>query len=81
MTYQHPIPVKSSGNSWIDCLTDGYRWGTSTDRPYIGYTFISNTQDSPGGTFAGYPSLGWSQQERQLILDGIQDIESVSKLI
>ena len=80
MTYQHPIPVKSSGNSWIDGLTDGYRWGTSTDRPYIGYTFISNTQDSPGGTFAGYPSLGWGQQERQLILDGIQDIESVSKL-
>ena len=80
MTYQHSIPVKSSGNSWIDGLTDGYRWGTSTDHPYIGYTFISNTKDFPGGTFAGYPSLGWSPQERQLILDGIQDIESVSNL-
>ncbi|QNI98466.1 M10 family metallopeptidase C-terminal domain-containing protein [Synechococcus sp. RS9902] len=80
MTYQHAIKVKPSGNIWIDGLTDGYRWGTNSDRPAIGYTFISNTQDAPRGTFGGYPSLGWSQQERQLILDGIHDIESVSGL-
>ena len=80
MTYQSPIQVKRSGNIWIDGLTDGYRWGTTTDRPAVGYTFISNTQDAPRGTFGGYPSLGWSQQERRLILDGIQDIESVSGL-
>ena len=80
MTYQTPIQVKRSGNVWIDGLTDGYRWGTTTDRPTVGYTFISNTKDAPFGTFGGYPSLGWSQQERQLILDGISDIESVSGL-
>ena len=80
MTYQTPIQVERSGNIWIDGLTDGYRWGTTTDRPSVGYTFINNTEDRPGGKFGGYRSLGWTQQERQLILDGIRDIEAVSGL-
>ena len=80
MTYQTPIQVKRSGNIWIDGLTDGYRWGTTTDRPSVGYTFISNTEKRPGGKFGGYRSLGWTQQERQLILDGIRDVEAVSGL-
>ena len=80
MTYQTAVPVKRSGNIWIDGLTDGYRWGTTTDRPAVGYTFISNTENQPGGIFAGYRSLGWSQQERQLILDAMRDIQTVSGL-
>ena len=80
MTYQTPIQVKRSGNIWIDGLTDGYRWGTTSDRPNVGYTFVSNTENRPGGKFGGYRSLGWTQQERQLILDGIRDIEAVSGL-
>ena len=80
MTYQTPIQVKRSGNIWIDGLTDGYRWGTTSDRPSVGYTFVSNTENRPGGKFGGYRSLGWTQQERQLILDGIRDIEAVSGL-
>lgn len=80
MTYQTAVQVKRSGNIWIDGLTDGYRWGTTTDRPAIGYTFISNTEDLPGGEFGGYRSLGWSQLERQLLLDGMRDLESVSGL-
>jgi len=80
VTYQTPIQVKRSGNIWIDGLTDGYRWGTTTDRPSVGYTFISNTEKRPGGKFGGYRSLGWTQQERQLILDGIRDVEAVSGL-
>ena len=54
------MQVKRSGNIWIDGLTDGYRWGTTTDRPAIGYTFISNTEDLSGGKFGGYRSLGWA---------------------
>ena len=80
MTYQTPIQVKRSGNIWIDGLTDGYRWGTTTDRPAVGYTFVSNTDDRPGGEFGGYRSLGWSQDERQLLLDGMDHVESVSGL-
>jgi len=80
VTYQTPIQVKRSGNIWIDGLTDGYRWGTTSDRPSVGYTFVSNTENRPGGKFGGYRSLGWTQQERQLILDGIRDIEAVSGL-
>ena len=80
MTYQTAVQVNRSGNIWIDGLTDGYRWGTTTDRPAVGYTFISNTQSRPGGEFGGYPSLGWTQKERQLILDAMRDIQSVSGL-
>jgi len=80
VTYQTAVQVKRSGNIWIDGLTDGFRWGTTTDRPAVGYTFISNTEDRPGGEFAGYRSLGWTQQERELILDAMRDIESVSGL-
>ena len=80
VTYQTAVKVKRSGNIWIDGLTDGYRWGTTTDRPVVGYTFINNTKDLPGGRFGGYRSLGWSQQERQMILAGMRDIESVSGL-
>ena len=80
MTYQTPVQVKRSGNIWIDGLTDGYRWGTTRDRPAVGYTFISNTEKRPGGMFGGYRSLGWSQQERQMILDAMHDIQAVSGL-
>ena len=80
MTYQTPVQVQRSENIWIDGLTDGYRWGTTQDLPAVGYTFIGNTNELPGGTFGGHRSLGWSQQERQLILDGMRDIESVSGL-
>ena len=80
MTYQSALQVKRSGNIWIDGLTDGFRWGTTTDRPSVGYTFISDTESLPGGEFGGYRSLGWTQQERELILDAMRDIESVSGL-
>ena len=80
MTYQTPVKVKSSGNIWIDGLTDGYRWGTKPSRPAVGYTFISNTENRPGGTFGGQRSLGWRRKERQLILSGMRDIENVSGL-
>ena len=80
VSYQTAVQVKRSGNIWIDGLTDGYRWGTTMERPAVGYTFISNTEDRPGGKFGGYRSLGWTQQERQLILDAMRDIESVSGL-
>ena len=80
MTYQTAVQVNRSGNIWIDGLTDGYRWGTTTDHPAVGYTFISNTESRPGGEFGGYRSLGWTQQERQLILDAMRDIQSVSGL-
>ena len=80
MTYQTPVEVKRSGNIWIDGLTDGYRWGTTQERPAVGYTFIGNTEDLPGGVFGGYEGLGWSRRERRLILDGMRDIENVSGL-
>ena len=80
MTYQAAVPVQRSGNIWIDGLTDGYRWGTTPQNPAVGYTFVGNTEDLPGGMFAGYRSLGWTQQERQLISAGMRDIENVSGL-
>ena len=80
MSYQTPVQVKRSGNIWIDGLTDGYRWGTTQDRPSVGYTFITNTESRPGGTFGGYRSLGWTQKERRLIIDAMRDIENVSGL-
>tara|TARA_B100000674_G_C37888680_1_gene937879 strand:+ start:174 stop:1541 length:1368 start_codon:yes stop_codon:yes gene_type:complete len=80
VSYQIPVKVESSGNIWISGLTDGYRWGTTKDRPAVGYTFITNTENQAGGTFGGYRSLGWTRQERQLMMDGMHDIESVSGL-
>ena len=80
MSYQTPVPVNRSGNVWIDGLTDGNRWGTTEARPEVGFTFIGNTDNLPGGTFDGVRSLGWKQQEHQLILDGMRDIENVSGL-
>lgn len=71
MAYQTAVAVPRSGNVWIDGLTDGYRWGTSSENPAIGYTFIGQTRDLPGGEFGGYPSQGWSEQERQLMLDAM----------
>lgn len=80
MSYQTPVPVNRSGNVWIDGLTDGNRWGTTEARPEVGFTFVGSTDNLPGGTFDGVRSLGWKQQERQLILDGMRDIENVSGL-
>ena len=80
MAYQTAVAVPRSGNVWIDGLTDGYRWGTSSENPAIGYTFIGQTRDLPGGEFGGYPSQGWSEQERQLMLDAMQGIADVSGL-
>jgi len=80
VAYQTPVQVKPSGNIWIDGLTDGFRWGTTVDRPAVGYTFISDTESLLGGEFGGYRSLGWTLQERRLMLDAMRDIESVSGL-
>ncbi len=80
MTYQTPVKVERSGNIWIDALTDGYRWGTTRVNSAIGYTFIRNTDNYPGGTFGGERSLGWTAQERNLIELGMKDIENISGL-
>ena len=77
MSYQDPTPVPLSGNHWIDGLTDGYRWGTTKDDPAVGYTFVRDTSDQPGGEFGGYPSWGWSDQERQLMEDAMDKISNV----
>ena len=63
------------------CIRDsGYRWGTTEASPSIGYTFISSTADEPRGLFAGYPSWGWTDDERALMLDAIAAIEAVCGL-
>ena len=80
MSYPKPIRVPSSGNPWIDGLTDGYRWGTTKDNPAVGYTFISDTSDQPKGEFGGYPSWGWSDQERELMVGAMESIAKVSGL-
>ena len=81
MTYQTPVKVKSSGNIWIDGLTDGYRWGTKPSRPAVGYTFISNTENRPGGTFGSNDerihvaraTVGESTRARDGADDGMRD--------
>lgn len=78
MRYQVPVKVPRSGNPWIDGLTDGFRWGVVPDNSVVGYTFISDTRERPGGEFAGYPSWGWSDYERRLMNDAMQSISSVS---
>ena len=81
VTYQAPVRVKRSGNIWIDGLTDGDRWRIEPRRqPGIGYTFVGNTKNQSGGILGGYPSLGWTRQERRLMLDGMRNIENVSGL-
>lgn len=77
MSYQDPIAVPLSGNPWIDGLTDGYRWGTTKDNPAVGYTFISDTREKPGGEFGGYPSWGWSDEERQLMENAMDNVAKV----
>jgi len=80
MVYQQAIAVPFSGNPWIDGLVDGERWGVTSAQPEVGFTFISSTVDEPGGRFGGYPSRGWSETERALMLDGMAAIERVSGL-
>jgi serralysin len=80
LAYKTAIEVPRSGNAWIDGLTDGYRWGTTATDPAVGYTFISPTFDRPGGEFGGYPSWGWSDQERQLMEDAMEEISAVCSL-
>ena len=80
MTYQRPVRSPLAENPWIDGLIDGYRWGTTEASPSIGYTFISSTADEPRGLFAGYPSWGWTDDERALMLDAIAAIEAVCGL-
>ena len=80
MPYQTAIEVPRSGNAWIDGLTDGYRWGTSTIDPAVGYTFISDTSALQGGEFGGYPSWGWSDEERQLMEQAMAEISAVCAL-
>ena len=80
MTYQRPVRSPLAENPWIDGLIDGYRWGTTEASPSIGYTFISSTAAEPRGLFAGYPSWGWTDDERALMLDAIAAIEAVCGL-
>ena len=80
MAYKTAIEVPLSSNAWIDGLTDGYRWGTTATEPTVAYTFISETVDRPGGEFGGYPSWGWSDQERQLMEDAMAEISAVCAL-
>ncbi|QNJ17671.1 metallopeptidase [Synechococcus sp. A18-40] len=80
MAYKTAIEVPRSGNAWIDGLTDGYRWGTTATDPAVGTTFISDTSDLPGGEFGGYPSWGWSDQERQLMEGAMEEISAVCSL-
>ena len=80
MAYKTAIEVPRSGNAWIDGLTDGYRWGTTPTDPAVGTTFISDTSDLPGGEFGGYPSWGWSDQERQLMEGAMEEISAVCSL-
>ena len=80
MQYQQPVDVPSSGNVWIDGLTDGYRWGTNPGDRQVGYTFISDTREKPGGEFGGYPSWGWSEQERKLMEGSLNTISDVCTL-
>ena len=80
MTYQRPVRSPLAKNPWINGLIDGYRWGTTEASPSIGYTFISSTADEPRGLFAGYPSWGWTDDERVLMLDAIAAIEAVCGL-
>ncbi len=69
-----------SSNAWIDGLTDGYRWGITATDPVVGYTFISDTSDRPGREFGGYPSWGWSDQERDLMEQAMAEISAVCAL-
>ena len=80
MPYQTAIEVPRSGNPWIDGLTDGYRWGTTAADPAVGFTFISDTSELPGREFGGYPSWGWSDEERQLMEAGMDVLSAVSGL-
>lgn len=80
MAYKTAIEVPRSGNAWIDGLTDGFRWGTTATDPAVGTTFISDTSDRPGGEFGGYPSWGWSDQERQLMEGAMEEISAVCSL-
>ena len=80
MRYQDPVAVPSSANPWIDGLVDGYRWGISPENPAVGYTFISDTRSLPQGEFGGYPSWGWSDEERSLMERSMKVIEDVCAL-
>jgi len=80
LSYQTAIEVPRSGNPWIDGLTDGYRWGTTAADPAVGFTFISDTSNLPGREFGGYPSWGWSEEERQLMEAGMDAVSAVSGL-
>lgn len=80
MRYQNPVDVPLSGNVWIDGLIDGYRWGISPSDRAVGYTFIGDTSEKPGGEFAGYRSWGWSDQERSLMQEAMAKIADITGL-
>jgi len=76
MVYADPVRVQKSGNAWIDGLVDGYRWGTTAQRPSIGYTFIDETV----GKFYGWRSWGWSEPEIEALDIAFNAIELVCSL-
>ena len=80
MAYKSALEVPSSGNPWIDGLTDGYRWGTTTQDSVIGFTFVTDTRGRPSGQFGGYPSWGWSHLERAQMHEAMDAISSVCRL-
>ena len=53
--------------------------GARPDRPSVIHLH-QRYRKSPWWGVCGYRSLGWTQQERELILDAMRDIESVSGL-
>ena len=80
MRYKTPVVVPASGNQWIDGLIDGYRWGVNPSDSDVGYTFIGDTRDLPGGEFGGYPSWGWSPRETNVMKNAMANISSVCRL-
>ena len=80
MAYKTAVAVPRSGNQWIDGLVDGLRWGVTPEDTTVGYTFISDTSLRISGEFGGYPSWGWSAEEREVMEHAIDSIEAVCRL-
>ena len=80
MAYKTAVAVPRSGNQWIDGLVDGLRWGVTPEDTTVGYTFIIDTSLRISGEFGGYPSWGWSAEEREVMEHAIDSIEAVCRL-
>ena len=77
-TFSH---VQASGNAWIDGLTDGYRWGHSSQAQprQLTYKLHGNNEENRGfaSSVKSFKSYAMLTEEQQAFTNSLKQIEDV----